>query len=89
MATPLMRHAIGIALCALTAVTGCSTRAGSHALDEEFARMNEDQRIEMCTRFFRDAKVSCREGLASQAASQSYECLSARMKLDRYCVAPR
>lgn len=84
-----MRHATAIVLCVLTAMSGCSTGSGSNALDEEFARMNEEERIEMCTRFFRDAKVSCREGLQDQAASQSYECLSARMKLDRYCVAPR
>ncbi len=84
-----MRNAIGIVLCILTAASGCSMGSGSNTLDEEFARMNEDERMEMCTRFFRDVKVSCREGLQDQAASQSYECLSARMKLDRYCVAAK
>ena len=86
-----MRESLAIVLCSLFVVTliGCVSDEKRETLDEEFARMSEDERIHMCTNFYRDAKNYCREGLQDQSASRSFECLSARMKIDRYCLTPR
>lgn len=84
-----MRYAFQIFWCALVVASGCSSGSDRGTPDQEFARMNEDERIRMCTKYFRDAKTSCREGLQDESASTSYECLSVRIKLDRNCLAPR
>lgn len=84
-----MRYAFQFVTCALLVVPGCSSGAKFGAMDEEFARMSEDERVRMGTNFHRDTKVHCREGLQNESASQSYVCLSARMKLERFCLTPR
>ncbi len=87
----LMRESLAIVLCSLFVVTlsGCVSGEKRETLDEEFARMTEDERVRVCTNFYRDAKNYCREGLQNESASRSFECLSARMKIDRYCPTPR
>ncbi len=84
-----MRVVLLILLCALIATSGCATDVKRGTLEEEFANMSEDERIRMCTNFYRDAKASCREGLQNESASQSYECLSARMQIERFCLSPK
>ena len=86
-----MRESRAIFLCSLFVVTvsGCVSGENRETLDEEFARMSEDERVRICTDYYRDAKHYCREGLQDESASRSFECLSARMKIDRYCLTPR
>ncbi len=86
-----MRESRAIFLCSLFIVTlsGCVSGENRGTLDEEFARMSEDERVRICTDYYRDAKNYCREGLQDESASRSFECLSARMKIDRYCLTPR
>lgn len=70
-------------------VVGCSSGEKRGALEDDFARMSENERGSMCTKLYRDPRASCREGLQNEFAARSYECLSARMKIDQYCLTPR
>lgn len=81
-----MRDAFLIILYGLIMVTGCSSVEQRRALEKEFARMSGVERARMGTNFFRDAGISCPEGLHNAFASRSYECLSVRMKIDRFCL---
>lgn len=78
---------VSIFLSAL--VAGCASNPAERKADEEFAGMTTEQRISMCTRIYRDVRVACRDGLHDQKASQSLECLSAQLQLDRHCLIPR
>ncbi|MDH3315091.1 MAG: hypothetical protein OER43_04920 [Gammaproteobacteria bacterium] len=84
-----MKYAFQMILYALVVMSGCSSSTAYYPLDEEFARMSEDERIRVCTSYYRDAKVLCREGMQDPAASHSFDCLSARMKIERFCLSPR
>lgn len=68
---------------------GCASSDADRKLDEEFAGMTTEQRITMCTKIYRDARLACRDGLHDQKASRSMECLSAQLLLDRHCITPR
>lgn len=72
-----------------TLAAGCASSSGESKADEEFAGMTTEQQISMCTRIYRDVRVACRDGLHDQKASQSMECLSAQLLLDRHCLTPR
>lgn len=76
-------------LFALVVISGRSSGTRYHPLDEEYARMSEDERIRTCTSYYRDAKVFCRDSLQDPAASHSFDCLSARMKIECFCLSPR
>jgi len=68
-------------------LTGCVSGPEKGPMDDTFSNMSTDERIEMCNKIYSDAKVACRESvLLDEASSSSYNCLSARMKLDRYCI---
>ena len=86
-----MRETVATVLCGLLVVglVGCASSEKRETLDEAFARMSEDERLRMCTNFYRDAKSYCREGMQDESASGSFECLSARMKIDKYCLTPK
>lgn len=84
-----MRAAFHVIALALLMASGCSSVDKRGALKEEFARMSEDERTRVCANLYRDAKISCREGLHDEFAFHSYECLSARMKIDQFCLTPR
>lgn len=84
-----MPYAFPMILSALVLMSGCSSGGMHRSLDEDFARLSEDERARMCTSYYHDAKVSCREGMQDATASHSFECLSARMKIERSCLSPR
>ncbi len=67
-------------------LTGCASAPKKGAMDDVFSNMSTDEHIEMCNKIYRDAKVACREGLLNETRSDNFDCLSARMKLDRYCL---
>jgi hypothetical protein len=68
-------------------LTGCASGPKKGPMDDTFSNMSTDEHIEMCKKIDRDAKVACRESvLLDEASSSSFKCLSARMKLDRYCI---
>lgn len=87
--TRRMKYAFLMYLCGLVVMSGCASSTAFHPLDQEFARMSEDERVRTCTSYYRDAKAFCREGLQDPAASHSFDCLSARMKIERFCMSPR
>ena len=86
-----MLESRAIVLCSLFTVTlrGCVSGEKCETLDEEFARTSKDERVRMCTKFYRDARNDSREGLQDRSASRSFERLSARIKIDGYCLTLR
>lgn len=82
--TPLVQATL---LVSVMVLTGCASGPEKGPLDDAFSNMSTDEKIEMCNKIRRDAKVACRESvLLDEASSSSFKCLSARMKLDRYCI---
>lgn len=81
------RHLVSIFFSILAA--GCASDSAENRRDDEFANMTTDERMAMCTRIWKDARVACRDGLQDPQASRSMECLSAQLKLDRYCLTPK
>lgn len=78
---------VNATLLALAIVlTGCASEPKKGAMDDVFSNMSTDEHIEMCNKIYRDAKVACREGLLNETRSDNFDCLSARMKLNRYCL---
>jgi len=67
-------------------LTGCASGPKNDPTDEVFKNMSTDERIEMCNKIYRDARVACREGILNDTRSDNFDCMSARMKLDRHCV---
>jgi hypothetical protein len=67
-------------------LTGCASPPKNAPMDEAFKNMSTDERIEMCNKIYRDARVACREGILIDTRSDNFDCMSARMKLDRHCL---
>ncbi len=70
-------------------VAGCSTDSEKRPINDEFSNMSTEQRIAMCKRLYKEARVVCQDGLQDQQASRSMECLSVQLKLDRNCVVAK
>ncbi|MDX1512638.1 MAG: hypothetical protein R3174_02745 [Gammaproteobacteria bacterium] len=65
---------------------GCASDSDRDPYDEDIANMSAEQRMALCSRFYRDAKVACQDGLQDPQASRSMECMSAKILLDRHCL---
>ncbi len=78
---------VNATLLALALVlTGCGSAPKKNPMDDAFKNMSTDERIEMCNKISRDARVTCREGVLKDTRTDNFDCMSARMKLDRYCL---
>ncbi len=67
-------------------VSGCASKSDGDKYDDGFSNMSTEQKMNMCTKIYRDARVACQDGLQNQQASRSMECLSAQLLLDRHCL---
>lgn len=81
-----MRSALSMVIATSVILYGCAQDNARQPVDDEFARMSDTERMQWCARVYRDVRIFCRTGLHDESASRSFECLTARMKLDRHCL---